>query len=112
MKNLLFIIIVLAFAVLTSPTYASDLLHGRAVYETSCSSCHGEFGKGDGPRAETSNPKPINFTDPSVMENISPAQFERAVVQGLDNAVRHTFGYLLNPEEVEDVAYYIRSLIR
>jgi high-affinity iron transporter len=111
MRTLL-LVVLLSALVLTFPTYASDLIHGRSVYEANCASCHGGFGKGDGPRAETLNPKPINFTDPQVMANIPPERFERAVVQGLPNVVQHTFGHLLTPEEVGDVTTYIRSLIR
>lgn len=110
MRTLL--LILLSTLVVTFPGYASDLLHGRSVYEVNCAGCHGGFGKGDGPRAGTMNPKPADFIDPKVMTNIAPERFERAVVQGLPNVVQHTFGHLLTPEEVSDVINYIKSLVR
>ncbi len=35
---------------------------GQKLYERYCSSCHGLSGKGDGPAADTLNPKPANLT--------------------------------------------------
>jgi len=91
---------------------ASDLLRGRTVYERNCATCHGGYGKGDGPRAETFNPKPVDFTDSAVMATISPERFERAIVLGLPHVAEHRFGHLLMPEEVRDVTAYVRSLVR
>ena len=89
-----------------------DLIHGRAVYGANCAKCHGEYGKGDGPRAAELQPQPRDFTDPKVMEAIPPEKFERSVVEGLPSRPDHTFGHLLTPEEVRDVTRYIKSLIR
>jgi len=105
------IILLLTF-VITLPVYADDLLHGRAIYMGKCSSCHGEFGKGDGPRAATLDPKPTNLTDPKVMSSVTPERIERAIVQGVPNVKEHTFGHLLTHEEVRDVITYVRSLNR
>jgi len=111
MKIFSTIIFFLVLAV-TFPCYAEDLLHGRSVYEVNCASCHGEFGKGDGPRAEAFDPRPTDFTDPEVMAKITPERFERSIVQGLPEIADHTFGHLLTPEEVRDVTKYVRSLAR
>jgi high-affinity iron transporter len=89
-----------------------DLIRGRALYGMNCAICHGESGKGDGPRGATLQPKPINLTDPKMMEAIPPERFERAVVAGLPNVTGHGFGHLLTPEEIKNVTDYVRSLSR
>lgn len=98
--------------VVTFPSSAADILHGRSVYVANCASCHGGFGKGDGPKAATFDPKPTNFTDPKAMANVTPERIEKSVVQGLPGITEHTFGHLLIPQEVRDVIGYIRSFIR
>ena len=109
-------IIVTIFAVLTlgiaSLCYAADLIHGRAVYGTNCAICHGESGKGDGPRAAEFQPAPTNFTAPQAMQAVTPERFEKSVVEGLPDVTWHTFGNLLTHEDVGDVTYYVRSFIR
>ncbi|MCA9465301.1 MAG: c-type cytochrome, partial [Nitrospira sp.] len=44
----------------------SDIQLGQKIYERSCVTCHGEFGKGDGPAAfynsAYSAPRPRDFT--------------------------------------------------
>ncbi len=110
--RILIIIIPIFVLILAFPSFAADFLRGRAIYETNCSSCHGKFGKGDGPRAEEFDPQPTNFIDPEIMTKITPERFEKAVVQGLPNVAEHSFGHLLNPEEVKDLIKYVRSLNR
>jgi len=38
------------------------IARGKALYGQHCSTCHGEFGKGNGPAAGTMNPEPRDFT--------------------------------------------------
>jgi hypothetical protein len=38
------------------------MARGRAVYASTCATCHGPEGKGDGPGAKGLTPKPRNFT--------------------------------------------------
>jgi len=111
MKTLLGVLIILLLAI-PIPCYAGDLIRGRAAYGMNCALCHGELGKGDGPRAAEFQPGPINFTDQQVMGTITPEKFEKSVVEGLLNVTWHTFSHLLNPDEVGDVTEYVRSLNR
>lgn len=111
MKILLGVLLVLTLAI-SVVCYAVDLIHGRAVYGMNCAICHGESGKGDGPRAAEFQPKPINFTDPQAMQAVTPPRFEKSIIEGLPDVTWHTFGNLLTPEDVGDVTNYVRSFIR
>lgn len=111
MKIIVTIFAVLALTIAVT-CYSADLIHGRAVYGMNCAVCHGQSGKGDGPRAAEFQPKPTNFTDPQAMQAVTSAKFEKSVVEGLPDITWHTFGNLLTPEDVSDVTHYVRSFIR
>jgi high-affinity iron transporter len=46
------------------PQNTPNLAYGRDLFQENCVSCHGTLGAGDGPSADTLNPKPRNFTAP------------------------------------------------
>jgi mono/diheme cytochrome c family protein len=111
MKNVSIIAIIVAITFLTLPGYADDLLNGRSVYMRYCAECHGEFGKGDGPKLKIKEFKQ-KPKDLKGMKKISSEKIERAVVLGVEGVEEHTFGNLLTHEEVRDVIKYVKSLNR
>lgn len=44
---------------------------GEEIFQTSCAACHGPEGKGDGPAAETLEPKPATLSDGMMMDMVS-----------------------------------------
>ena len=46
----------------SEPTSKPTLERGKEVYAQKCAFCHGDTGKGDGPAADYSSPRPRNFT--------------------------------------------------
>ena len=44
---------------------------GEEIFQTSCAACHGPEGKGDGPAAETLEPKPATLSDGMMMDMLS-----------------------------------------
>jgi mono/diheme cytochrome c family protein len=108
-------LVVLSFlflAVSTVSAPAGDLLHARKIYMANCAVCHGEFGKGDGPRGKTFNPAPADFSNRQTMANLGPADLERAVVRGVPNVKEHAFGHILSVGDVKDVIDYLRTFLR
>lgn len=45
-----------------NPPAQPSIKRGQKVYSEKCAFCHGETGKGDGPAAQFSSPRPRNFT--------------------------------------------------
>jgi mono/diheme cytochrome c family protein len=54
----------------------------RVLFANVCSQCHGIEGKGDGPAAETLNPKPRNYTDPQWQASVTDAEIKAIIVGG------------------------------
>ena len=57
--------VITSLVVLTSPAFAQQKLGappGRGSFVRYCGACHGDDGKGNGPKASTLNPKPADLT--------------------------------------------------
>jgi len=57
--------VITSLVVLTSPAFAQQKLGappGRGSFVRYCGACHGDDGKGNGPKAFTLNPKPADLT--------------------------------------------------
>ena len=61
---------------------AADQTEAREVYESSCVTCHGPKGDGDGLGASGLPTKPANFTDPAWQKTVSDDEIARAIVGG------------------------------
>lgn len=62
---------------LTSPAMAD----GAATFASTCATCHGPAGKGDGPAAAALNPKPASFADPAFWSRTDD-QIKKAIKEG------------------------------
>ena len=93
---------------LSEPT--SDLLDkGKAFYNSNCSSCHGESGKGDGPAGLVMNPKPRDLT--SVNGWVNGRKFSemyKTLYEGIIKSGMPAYNHI-NPEELIAVIHYIRT---
>ena len=65
----------------TVPT-AADQAEAREVYQSSCITCHGPNGAGDGLGASGLPTKPANFTDAAWQKGIGDDEIARAIVGG------------------------------
>jgi mono/diheme cytochrome c family protein len=93
-----------------------DLVSGKKVYDTYCSSCHGATGKGDGVAAHALNPKPRNFLDSAYMKSRTDEILKKVIVEGgaANNLspLMSPWGGTLKPNEIDDVLGYVRSFLK
>jgi mono/diheme cytochrome c family protein len=61
---------------------SADRKEAHEIFTTRCATCHGPFGRGDGPGAAALNPKPRNYADPAWQKSVTDAQIEKAIVEG------------------------------
>ena len=100
-------ILSVASAVLVAPGFGADLAKGKAIYADKCLKCHGEKGKGDGPKAEDLEKKPADYTDKEKMGKFTDADLKKAVREG--KKPMPAFGKKLTDEQIDDVTAYIRT---
>jgi high-affinity iron transporter len=90
------------------PTYDS----AEAIYRENCAQCHGATGRGDGAGAgsmEPKEPKPANFTDPNLINNLSPFKAFNTTTFGVQGTGMPSFS-AFSEEQRWEAAFYIFSL--
>lgn len=87
---------------------AADLVSGKKVYADKCARCHGDTGKGNGPRAEFLEKKPMDYTDKAKMAKISDSDLKDVVLEG--KQPMPAFKGKIADRDLDDVIAYIRTL--
>jgi mono/diheme cytochrome c family protein len=83
---------------------------GKDLFRTTCASCHGDNGEGDGPTAVTLNPKPRNFHQSAGWKNGSKiSQIYKTLQEGIPGSAMASFNYL-PPLDRFALIHYVRSL--
>jgi mono/diheme cytochrome c family protein len=54
----------------------------KGVYREHCAECHGNFGKGDGPKAAQHSPRPADFTDPARFDALTDGELFYKISEG------------------------------
>lgn len=85
---------------------------GRDIFRIHCVMCHGENGAGDGPAAQSLNPKPESFTDDR--GQLSDAYLywrisEGGLIKPFSSAMP-SWKSILSEEEIWQVISYLRTL--
>lgn len=89
----------------------SMLLRGKELYTTSCASCHGESGKGDGVAGAALNPPPKNFTVTDNWKNGAKISgIYKSLYEGIPGTGMAMFDYL-PPEDLFAITHYVRTFI-
>ena len=91
------------------PAFGADLAKGKKVYTDKCLKCHGEKGKGDGPRAWDLSKKPADYTDKEKMSKFTDADLKKVVHEG--KKPMPAFGKKLSDEDIDGVIAYIRTFV-
>jgi len=96
-----------ASAALVAPAFGADLAKGKSIYVDKCLKCHGEKGRGDGPRAWDLSKKPADYTDKEKMSKFTDADLRKVVKEG--KKPMPAFGKKLSDEDINGVVAYIRT---
>jgi mono/diheme cytochrome c family protein len=84
---------------------------GKAIYDKSCASCHGETGKGDGKMASSiTGAKPSDLTDATWKHGASDGEIFTVVREGVKQTGMRGFASRLKPEDIWNVVIYLRTL--
>ena len=83
-----------AYPVPLAPAQLPDLKRGNDLYQTNCAACHGATGQGNGPAAQSLDPKPVNFTDRMRARQRSSFALEQVIDQGLAGTAMQSFSSL------------------
>lgn len=94
------------------PQRTLSIDYGRGLFQEHCTPCHGLLGAGDGPAADTLNPKPRDFTDPERMNVCTPWQFYQAITFGVESTAMPSFSEALDPRVRWNLAFYLMTLRR
>jgi high-affinity iron transporter len=92
------------------PVRTPELARGAEVYRASCTGCHGDRGRGDGPIAAGLDPAPTNLTDWAALRDQSPLDFYRRVSIGVVGTAMPAFEERLPPADRWAVALYASTL--
>lgn len=88
---------------------AEQIERGRAVYQAACADCHGERGRGDGPRAAELAVSVGDLTDQAAMAALSDETIYTIIAEGIGEGMP-AFAGDLTEEEMRAAAAYTRTL--
>src|SRR3989338_5505944 len=91
-----------------------DLKRGEQVYKTLCWTCHGNYGRGDGPAAQYLAHTPPDFTDPRILGQKSDQQLLTDILdgkgQGAANHRTMMIREVVKKESLRAALAYVRTL--
>jgi mono/diheme cytochrome c family protein len=60
----------------------ADKKEAQQIFTSRCVSCHGNFGRGDGPASAGLTPKPRNLQEPAWQKSVTDEHIEKIIVGG------------------------------
>ena len=88
---------------------AGDDAKGKSIYQSKCVTCHGSYGKGDGPIGKNLKPPAGDFSSAESKKK-SPEQLQAIIENGVPKTAMVAWKKQLNEAEVQDVLAYVLSL--
>lgn len=88
----------------------SLVAEGRRLYKLNCASCHGEDGRGQGPKSAGLNPPPRNFLKEKFKHGASIVEIYNTITNGVQGTSMPAFD-LLPGEERMAMAQYVATMV-
>lgn len=85
----------------------STLMAARGIYMDECAECHGEHGKGDGPKAMMHTPAPADLTDAGQMNKVTDGEIFYQISEG--RKPMPSFKKRLTEEQRWGLVLFVRS---
>ena len=106
--------VLLSALLLSGPVAAADdeqVDRGERVYQTLCATCHGRYGRGDGPLASALQTPLPDFSDPAILGPRSDEQLLAAITgSDTEQHMPMAIGRVLQEGAVIDAIAYLRTL--
>jgi len=87
-----------------------SISRGKELYKMNCAICHGEKGKGDGPKAVELVEKPANFSDKNMMHMMTDGEIFYKISKG--KKPMPAWEDKLSENERWDLVNYIRTFAK
>lgn len=97
-------------ALWTRDSAPETLALAETLYNKNCAACHGQYGGGDGPAADTTAEKPVAFSDPAYMFEMRGDVLYAKIRRGGMGTDMPNFGTLFTQEETWALVDYLWTL--
>lgn len=94
----------------TQDSTPETLTSAESLYNKNCAACHGQYGGGDGPAADTTAEKPVVFADPAYMFEMRSDVLYAKIRRGGMGTDMPNFGTLFTQEETWALVEYLWTL--
>ncbi len=94
----------------TADTAPETILNAQVLYNKNCAACHGQYGGGDGPAADTTAENPVIFADPAFMFEMRSDVLYAKIRRGGMGTDMPNFGTLFTQEETWALVEYLWTL--
>ena len=101
--------VIRSYGVIVVPSGTVDLGSGAKLFETHCSSCHGNEGRGDGVAAQSMDPKPADFHNAARMDALNLYGLYNTITLGVNGTPMRAFGELSESDRWA-LAFFVGSM--
>lgn len=96
----------------SAPKFDDKLLAlGKKQFETTCATCHGKDGQGNGPGAAAANPKPTNYAKGEYRHGGTPRDIFRVISFGAKGTLMAPWASVINTKARWALVHYITSTL-